>query len=407
MLFPIPEKDLPETIGQSGSDSDAGLAGQQHLGAVAPDLTIETALAAANRERAPHIKTTPANVEAAYAEQLEAGTVTEEQIGLIINLLIVGKGMRVNLSGLADELGVDNATITRLFSGKYGAKLDRMLEKIRVYLKSWNSRAELGVNNFVQTSIVTTCWEACKLARAHGIPIPVYGESQLGKTWAWQEYQRQNNHGSTIYVRMPAAGHYGKFLRRLGQALGQNTERNSSSMADTLIKCLNPTKLLIVDELHQCVLSGDKGGVRIQTIEYLRELYDMSGCGMILCGTHIAREAMERGKNMDLLEQFRRRGIPPIQLPPVLPNADLDAIAAGHGLPPAPSRMLINREAFDVTKWRRDLILSTGLKAYVMFMNMGGTLAQKRHDEPGWDYVLSAHDILQKLSEPDARKGGK
>lgn len=137
------------------------------------------------------------------------------------------------------------------------------------------------------------------------------------------------------------------------------------------------------------MLPTKSGGVRVETLEYIRALYDKTFSGMVICGTHIARDAMERGRHMDLLEQLRRRGIPPIQLPPILPDDDMDAIAATYKLPGA---------ADEVAEWRRDLVRDTGLKAYVTFLRMAGTIATKRRETITWGHVVAANDILAKLS---------
>lgn len=351
---------------------------------LAPDLASPEP-----KQREGHIKTTVEKVRAAYVERIAGGDVSEEQVSVLTQLLEIGKVQKMNLTELAKAIDYDVTTLHRLFNGEYKAKLDKPVQKIRDYVKLWMERATHGEGVFVETSICKTIWQASDTARAYSLPIPVYGDSQLGKSWAAEEYKNRNNHGQTIYIRMPFGGQLMKFLRALNKALGENADRNSWVLTERPKQILNNTKLLIVDELHQCMVTTAKTDVRVMTLEYLRELYDMTGCGMLLIGTNIARDAMERGKHASLLEQFRRRGVPPIQLPDMLPDADLDAIAAPYGLSEAPA---------EFADWRRTLVKTTGLKAYVTFLRAGSAIANKHSTPLCWKHVRAAHDVLAKLS---------
>lgn len=330
----------------------------------------------------------PESIRTSYQPKIASSEVTTEQVDLLTQLFEIGKISQQNLSVLAHDVGISETTLHRLWHGNYAAKLDGVLTTIANYINLWRARAEMGRGEFVETSIARTCWQACDLARAHGVPVGVYGESQLGKTTAFERY-RADHHSNTFYVRVPAGGSLYKFQRVLSEALGFTTNATTGELSERPKRILNTTTLLIIDELHQCVLATRDSGVQVKTLEYIREVYDKTSSGMILCGTHIARDAMERGRHTALLEQLRRRGIPPIQLPPLLPDDDLDRIAASYNLPAAPS---------EIGNWRRNLVRSTGVKAYVTFLRMAGTIAGKRHETPTWTHVIAAHDILAKLS---------
>lgn len=340
------------------------------------------------------IKTHVAQVERAYAEQLASGAITEAQLSKLTWLLTVGKNEHLNLTQLSKRIGYDSeTTLHRVFSGKYEARLERVLERIDDYKKLWEQRLGVSKSSFVETSLARQIFETCDLARTYQVILPIYGDSQLGKTFALLEYRRRNNHGRTIYVRMPAKGNLTKFLIALCVALGVNATGNSVALAQRAVGALNENMLLIIDEIHQTCLS-DRGSIRLGTIEFIRlELYEAVKCGVVLCGTNVFRDEVDKGRHQAVLEQTKRRGMAILQLPALLPRVDMDAIAASFGLPPAPQ---------DIHAIRVDIIRRYGLMAYSNYLRAGAKLAFNRGKSPDWNHFVSAHDALSKLSKQEA-----
>jgi len=80
-----------------------------------------------------------------------------------------------------------------------------------------------------------------------------------------------------------------------------------------------------------------------------------------------------------------------LQLPALLPRADLDTIAATFGLQPA------DEESHNL---RIAIIKSNGLSAYCNYLRAATYAASKRQTKPAWLHFRQAHDVLAKLSTP-------
>jgi DNA transposition AAA+ family ATPase len=340
---------------------------------------------------------TPARVRDAYADKLASGDVTEEQLSDVLWLLGHGKAHRLSIGALARASEIDEGTLSKLFRGAYEAKIDKIATRIAGFRELTEQRAAINRADFVETSLVRTLWQVCDTALLFQTIIPVYGDSQTGKTTALEQKAKRDRYGRTIYVRMPDSGQLTEFLVELNAALMESTRTNGHLLKRRPLEVITASTLLIIDEIHQTTLVPGKGSARVGTLEYIRRLWDATKCGLILCGTNAFRDEVESGRHKAMLEQLRRRGLPPVQLPAVLPRADMDAIAAAYGLPAAD----------DAThELRERLVKTSGLRAYTNFLKSGAKLAERAKAKIAWAHFTSAHDIFARLSARDG-KGGK
>ena len=354
-----------------------------------PSSTAVVPTEANEESGAGRIGTTPSKVEKAYAGRLASGEVTSAQVEALVWFLSMAKAERLSLKELAKKVEMSSTTLHRAFGGDYKAGLVNLVTAIEGYRKLYTARQSYGKTNFVETGVVQSLWQFCDYVRANGLLACIYGDSQLGKSFALREYQSRNNHGATLYMPVPAMGGFTRFLRRLNQTLGENGSAPAAAQHDTPFGVLNENKLLILDEFHQCLIVNGRGGIRSHTVEYVKDLHEQTRCPMILCMTNVGRSAMEKGVHQALLEQTRRRGVDPLQLPKLLPQGDMDLIAATYGLPPANQA---------VHQFRCEVILRSGLKAYVTYLRTGMSLANNRKEPFGWGHVIKAHDVLARLS---------
>ena len=88
--------------------------------------------------------------------------------------------------------------------------------------------------------------------------------------------------------------------------------------------------LMILDELHQLSLTSSKY-TYFQALEILREIYDETGCGMVLCGTELFETSVMQERN-GVLEQLYRRGVHKIKLPSQPTRGDVAAVLKANGL---------------------------------------------------------------------------
>lgn len=293
------------------------------------------------------------------------------------------------LDDVGKAIDKDASTAHRLFCGRYGAKYDNLVDAVRRYRKlaeARGSRTELG---FVETSTWQKIDAVCRHALVSQAPAFIFGASQVGKTTCLEEYARRNNHGQTRYIRMPAAPGFAHVLREVAKACYLSSGLSCDAMRDRVMASINDQMLLIVDEMHQALLPGLREGTAVRIVEWFREIYDRTRCGIVFVGTKVFRKELETGRLALVLEQFRRRGIVTLQLPDTPPASDVALIAKEFGLP-KPEGI-----AADIVA---DMLRRCGLGQYVKFLQSASNLAARQKKPVSWDHFVTAYDVIRKLS---------
>lgn len=294
-----------------------------------------------------------------------------------------------SLSRAAEELNTSTTTVYRLFSATYGAKYENIVEDIKRYRKINEERQKRGTAGFIETKTSQMIWQVCEAALFSQTIAMVWGDSQIGKTTALEEYAKRNNHGQTKYVRLPASAGVQLFMKELAKACFVSCNQAFEGMREAVMHAVDNKMLLIFDEIHQPLTSYQKGSA-IKVFELIREIYDRRKCGVVLCGTEVWAKELKSGKLSPLLEQLRRRGTITVKLQSKPPKADLDKIAKAFGLPAA------DGEAQEMIK---EMIHTSGLGMYVQFLQAGNTMAANEDKKVTWEHVVRAHDIIARLSQ--------
>lgn len=191
---------------------------------------------------------------------------------------------------------------------------------------------------YVHTNLAKRVWQVCETARTFQTPVFIFGESQIGKTTALEEYARKHNHGGTIYVRMPTRGTLGEFLRWTALALRISPQQKSEwFLKQRIISAFDPRMVLIVDEAHQALLfSWGRGGAA--TLEFVREIHDRSKCGVVIAATLAFDEQMQAGVHSRMLRQLGLRRLTTYRMPHRPTRSNLDDFSGAYGLKPATLR---------------------------------------------------------------------
>lgn len=227
-------------------------------------------------------------------------------------------------------------SITQLLGGgriRRGETIEPMLDAIRTLRKLEDVRAEQVNSGFIETRLFKVIEErALKALRRQRI-MYIFGDSQIGKSMCLMEVQRRHNHGQTIYVEVPSTGSLSAFLKDLGRILNIPVSAKTA-ISDSVIKTFDSRMLLIVDEAHRALIARrNSGGSAI--MNFLRELYNKAGCGIVISMTNEGRDELLHGTHKKTYEQIWRRRIAPLQLPNVTPTDDLELFSNAYGLPPA------------------------------------------------------------------------
>ena len=327
-------------------------------------------------------------VQVAIDRLVEQGEIDDTARGDVWWLFSYAMDRGWNLDDVGKAIDKDATTAYRLFLGRYGARYDNLVASVARYRKIAVARGTRKSIGFVETTTWDKIDKVCRHALVGQLPAFIFGVSQIGKTTSLQEYARRNNHGTTRYIRMPASPGFHDALGAIARACYVTSRLSSRDLRERVIGAVNDRMLLIIDEMHQPLISG-RGNTAVHIIEWLRELYDRTGCGMVFCGTNVFRTGLETGKFALILDQFRRRGIIQLTLPDVAPRADIVKIAKAFGLPPPDG---VADEI--VTR----MITQSGLGQYVKFIQSASNLAANQKKDLSWDHFVTAYDLVQKLS---------
>jgi len=299
----------------------------------------------------------------------------------------------LSIDEAAKAIRYDKTTVYRVCRGDYGAGLGKVVAAVLSYKNTCDRRTGIPEGSFVETNTARKIWKVCDAAVAYKTIAFIFGDSQVGKTTALQEYARRNNHGQTKYIRMAASSGTQLMMKLLAEACAFSPKGCFENLRKRVLGALDENTLVIVDELHLAFFTYHSKA-RLSCLEVLRELHDRTGCAMVLCGTNVGRDEIDRGPQKEYLEQLRRRGVFRLQLPKYATQGDLNAIAKSFGLPPAEG------EAADLVK---QIIRANGLKAYTSYLQAAGRIASNTRRKLAWKHFIQAHDVIAKLSDS---KGG-
>jgi DNA transposition AAA+ family ATPase len=338
-----------------------------------------------------HLNIGADTVKRALTRQLEMGDITQDQHDLIWWYFNFAKDHKFSPAQTAQELGyADRTTTDRVFKGQYAASLDAFCDKVASFKKIADERIHYKTGFFVETSVAKRVFQVCDAARISNTVAFIFGDSQQGKTTALEEYTRQNNHGQTVYVRLPSSAGVQLLAKEIARACHVNPDSSFERVRDRVINALDHNRLVIIDELHQ-VFTSYHSASQVKVLEFLREIHDRTRCGMVLCGTHVLRREIEEGKLALILEQLRRRATLRLELPPKPTKTDVAKFAQTFGLPdPGPTETAIIRE----------MVYASGLGMYVKFLQAGHRMAAKASQPMTWDHFLNAHAIIARAMKP-------
>ena len=295
----------------------------------------------------------------------------------------------LSLGELEEISGIDRTRITQVFRGLYKAKLDNTVDEINKFLAMQERRSATKKLDFIPTKLSKSIWGVCANALDFQRIAFIFGDSQIGKSVALKKYQQDHNHGETIYVEVPTGGSLLYFLAKLADAVRISSSLPLQDLRRRLVDCFDDRMLLIVDEAHRAIpQDGYVSSRSIQTLEFIREIFDATGCGLVICATNVFRDELDKGRVSALLAQTKRRRLCTLQLPDSPEKADLDTFARAHGLPPATGRYL------DV---QTEVIANEALGMWLTLLRMASKIAAVNEERLDWEHVLDARAALSKL----------
>ena len=302
----------------------------------------------------------------------------------------------VRIEDFAKRVGYSQNTIYKLMTGKYihatsGERLDvpsDLVKSIHAFLELERERFMGGKTEFVKTPTAGRIWHGCNIARESRSPVFIWGVPQIGKTTALERYAQDNNHGRTVYVRMKAASGLGGMVRRIAENVGVSPKSNTANLTDYIKGALTQDMVLILDEVHLLAYTYRKASF-FGCMEVIREIFDETHCGLVLCGTILLKDELTARE----LEQLLKRGVHRIALPDAPTRADVAAILEEAGLefPDKGVSVTVKGATEHPYAVIRQLAKKEGLKAITERLRYGRKLASKGKAQLAWVHVMEAH----------------
>jgi DNA transposition AAA+ family ATPase len=320
--------------------------------------------------------------------KLAAAGLPDDSARLLTWLFQAAKSEGWNRNQIAAHLDVSTTTVYRVLTGKYEGDVQGIIDRIARFKRLHDDRRAANAPAFIQTSLTKRIFQACDFSLISQSVVFIWGENQIGKTHALEEYQRTHNHGQTIYVRMPAASGVLMVAQEIAKAIGLSPKGCYTKLRQYILRSIDDKNTLILDEMHQCFITYQKGN-SIKVLEFIREIHDRTKCGLVLVGTNVWRDEVNGGEQKKVLAQLRNRGVAHIQLEDKPLPADLKKFYSHYSLPEPTDR------AAQVVA---DVIHTHGLGKFTKLLMAASRRANKLSEPLSWDGVLATHDTLAALS---------
>ena len=328
-------------------------------------------------------------VAAAAEKLLAGGQITQDGHDIIIKYYEHCRNQNWSQERASKEIKRQSwTTLYRVWNGTYGAAYDSVIAAMSRVLDMANQRSKLASVDYIETSTYETISAVLTNALIGQEISTINGNSQIGKTSAISHYINRHPELRTIYIRTPSCPSRIIFLDALRRAcfLARNT--NITRMRESIKAAVDSRTLLIIDEAHQIFLNTDKSAVYI--IEFLREIFDETRCGLVLVGTNVLSTELTRGRQSRLYSQLMMRGLIHAQLPDSTPTADIKLGASRFNYPPQ-----ITTEARKIIN---DINSTNGFGVLLKTFKAGASLAKNTGVKLTWDHFVEAWIVLEKLS---------
>lgn len=266
----------------------------------------------------------------------------------------------------------DKNTLYQVFRGSYGVYKDgrcssweNIVKTIREFKKIELEEAKKKNIGVIRTEVFETVWRCCDAALNDGMVSFIYGKTRIGKSESLKAYQREHNHGQTIYIEMGSGWTRTRFVRELARKFGNGVKATKAwALEDAIFDTLRRSNLLIVDEFHKALTTtGEKQSATV--LEFIRDIRDKTRCGLVLCATKVGMERFETGANRQTFEQLIGRSIIKAVLPDRPPVRDLNLIARSFDLP-APQGDDLRRVKSLVSAYGLDRLFAYLQKTYAI-----------------------------------------
>jgi hypothetical protein len=319
-------------------------------------------------------------------------------------------GKLLRKPGSTDFYSADS--LAQLLTGgriRRGENISPMLEAIRHLRRAEEPRERQVKGGFIETRMYLEIEKRMKKAVQRQRVFFCFGDSQTGKTWSFIEVARRLG---GVYVEMPASGNLGQFLRAVARAVGIPEGLRQTDLMERCIEAFDGNTPLLVDEAHRA-LGTRFTSTGVAIFSWLRELINRKSTPIGISFTNEGRDKFLKGPLAKTFQQFWRRRVPPLQLPPAPPDDDAARFAAAYGLEPAPDKVVktdvfvtdeqgnSEKRTFKDNPYclQRDVLNKEGLGVWITILQEASDMAQEQNRLITWAAVIKAHAEMQADAE--------
>lgn len=298
-----------------------------------------------------------------------------------------------SMAETAKRVDCDSSVLSKIYNGKYTdannpgrhivpVEVLKDIRRVRRAVELQAQAAKLG--GFVETQTSDLIFRVCNAALKHSTVAFIWGPSHVGKTEALDEFRRRSQHGAVKMIRIEPGSGVFDLVRQIARVCGISDKGNIGDMKSRIKRCIDKSHVIIVDELHELTFTYQKRS-KLSCMELLRWLHDLTGCGMVLCGTNILRDEIRNGKDKDLLDQLVRRALTTLDLKHSPTAKDIAAFESAYGLN-APDAVTADTV--------RALCRQKGVKALIYRLSRAKSYAESEGRSPTWDDFMAEHEML-------------
>lgn len=310
--------------------------------------------------------------------------------------------LRVSMNQLGKKVGMDGGNIAKIWkhadleeAGRsYSGNLNAVAERLRHYRTEFELNNGIGQPDFLRTKYAGFIFNYCDQVANVGMIGRIYGDYGGGKTVALKQYASLQPR-DVLYFECGESASFTVNLRDLSQRIGCSLSSNPQLMRERVYDALQRrrVRLLIIDELHAIFnwARSDKEVGPGQFCDLLRKVHDRLGIPIILCGTDVLPEKLEKGIYRRALEQLTDRGDVPLNLTGwEHPRDDLQAFYQFYGLPPKPPK--------EAQRIIDDVLSAFSLRKLVFKLRTGARGAKSMKKPYTWEHFIDAQDLSAALA---------
>ena len=202
-------------------------------------------------------------------------------------------------SRLCEMVGVTWSPLSKIWCGRYEASIEQSMQKVRIFRRKVETTVR---KRFISTLVTQRIMALCDVAMQRAVMVMISGATGRSKTHTLLEWKHQNNHGRAVYVYCRKSGGIKGLLDSVAEALNISPSRTAPALKKAIEQSLDQRNVLILDEFAHLYPVGRRGS--IDAIEWVREIQEICGCGIVLCATDGLEALLRSGPYAQWFDQF-------------------------------------------------------------------------------------------------------